>query len=61
MSAAEKYQAQQIIFAPDGDVQETAAAKCLLINNSTFGFKNVQLSYDVLPNRIAGKLFPHQH
>ncbi|PID66745.1 MAG: branched-chain-amino-acid transaminase [Gammaproteobacteria bacterium] len=33
MSAAEKYQAQQVIFAPNGDVQETAAANCLLIND----------------------------
>ncbi len=34
MRAAEKYQAQQVIFAPHGDVQETAAANCLLINDN---------------------------
>lgn len=33
MQAKEKYGTQQVIFAPDGDVQETAAANCLLIND----------------------------
>lgn len=35
MDAQQKYQAQQVIFAPHGDVQETAAANCLLINDKT--------------------------
>ncbi len=34
MDAQEKYAAQQVIFAPNGDVQETAAANCLLINDN---------------------------
>ncbi len=34
MAAQEKYAAQQVIFAPNGDVQETAAANCLLINDN---------------------------
>lgn len=33
MQAKEKYGTQQVIFAPNGDVQETAAANCLLIND----------------------------
>lgn len=33
MKAKEKYGTQQVIFAPNGDVQETAAANCLLIND----------------------------
>ncbi len=33
MHAKEKYDAQQVIFAPNGDVQETAAANCLLMND----------------------------
>lgn len=35
MDAAKKYQAQQVIFAPNGDVQETAATNCLLIDDNT--------------------------
>lgn len=31
--AKEKYNAAQVIFAPHGDVQETGAANCLLIND----------------------------
>ncbi len=34
MRANEKYGTQQVIFAPNGDVQETAAANCLLINDN---------------------------
>ncbi len=34
MDAQEKYQTHQVIFAPNGDVQETAAANCLLINDN---------------------------
>lgn len=34
MHAQEQYDAQQVIFAPNGDVQETAAANCLLINDN---------------------------
>lgn len=34
MDAQKKYDAQQVIFAPNGDVQETAAANCLLINDN---------------------------
>ncbi|PID37752.1 MAG: branched chain amino acid aminotransferase [Pseudomonadales bacterium] len=34
MQAQEKYETQQVIFAPNGDVQETAAANCLLINDN---------------------------
>ncbi len=34
MKAQEKHGAQQVIFAPNGDVQETAAANCLLINDN---------------------------
>ncbi|PIE48114.1 MAG: branched-chain-amino-acid transaminase [Gammaproteobacteria bacterium] len=33
MQAKEKYGTHQVIFAPNGDVQETAAANCLLIND----------------------------
>ncbi len=47
MQAAEKYQAQQVIFAPNGDVQETAAANCLLINDKEVLTKG--LSSEFLP------------
>ncbi len=47
MRAAEKYQAQQVIFAPNGDVQETAAANCLLINDKEILTKG--LSSEFLP------------
>ncbi len=33
MKAKAAHNAQQVIFAPNGDVQETAAANCLLIND----------------------------
>ncbi|MCH8619280.1 branched-chain-amino-acid transaminase [Undibacterium sp. TS12] len=32
--AKEKYNTAQVIFAPNGDVQETGAANCLLINDT---------------------------
>lgn len=47
MSAQEKYDAQQVIFAPNGDVQETAAANCLLINDKEILTKG--LSSEFLP------------
>lgn len=47
MDAQEKYQAQQVIFAPHGDVQETAAANCLLINDNEVVTKG--LSSEFLP------------
>lgn len=47
MNAQEKYQAQQVIFAPNGDVQETAAANCLLINDTEVLTKG--LSSEFLP------------
>lgn len=47
MDAQEKYQAQQVIFAPGGDVQETAAANCLLINDNEVLTKG--LSSEFLP------------
>lgn len=47
MDAQEKHQAQQVIFAPHGDVQETAAANCLLINDNEVLTKG--LSSEFLP------------
>lgn len=47
MDAAEKHGAQQVIFAPHGDVQETAAANCLLINDNEVLTKG--LSSEFLP------------
>ncbi len=47
MQAKEKYDTQQVIFAPNGDVQETAAANCLLINDEEVLTKG--LSSEFLP------------
>ncbi len=47
MRANEKYGTQQVIFAPNGDVQETAAANCLLINDNEVITKG--LSSEFLP------------
>lgn len=47
MKAKEQHNAQQIIFAPDGDVQETAAANCLLINDKQIITKG--LTHEFLP------------
>ncbi len=47
MDAQKKYDAQQVIFAPNGDVQETAAANCLLINDNEVLTKG--LSSEFLP------------
>lgn len=47
MQAKEKYGTQQVIFAPNGDVQETAAANCLLINDNEVLTKG--LSNEFLP------------
>ncbi|MGY0399511.1 MAG: branched-chain-amino-acid transaminase [Ostreibacterium sp.] len=47
MDAQEKYNTQQVIFAPHGDVQETAAANCLLINDNEILTKG--LSNEFLP------------
>lgn len=47
MGAAKKYHTQQVIFAPNGDVQETAAANCLLINDNEVLTKG--LSSEFLP------------
>lgn len=45
MDAQEKYQAQQVIFAPNGDVQETAAANCLLINDKEILTKGLSQAF----------------
>lgn len=47
MDAHAKHGAQQVIFAPNGDVQETAAANCLLINDNEVITKG--LSSEFLP------------
>ncbi|MBS9777330.1 MAG: branched-chain-amino-acid transaminase [Gammaproteobacteria bacterium] len=47
IDAQQKYGAQQVIFAPNGDVQETAAANCLLINDNEILTKG--LSTEFLP------------
>lgn len=47
MKAAAQHGAQQVIFAPNGDVQETAAANCLLINDDEIITKG--LSSEFLP------------
>lgn len=47
MDARAKYQAEQVIFAPNGDVQETAAANCLLIKDGEVLTKG--LSSEFLP------------
>ncbi len=47
LEAQKKYGAQQVIFAPNGDVQETAAANCLLINDKEVVTKG--LSSEFLP------------
>ncbi|MPV85267.1 branched-chain-amino-acid transaminase [Ostreibacterium oceani] len=47
MQAREKYGVEQVIFAPNGDVQETAATNCLLINDTEVITK--PLSNDFLP------------
>lgn len=47
MDAQAKYGAQQVIFAPNSDVQETAASNCLLINDNEVITKG--LSSEFLP------------
>lgn len=47
IDAQQKHGAQQVIFAPNGDVQETAAANCLLINDNEVLTKG--LSSEFLP------------
>lgn len=45
MDAQQKHGAQQVIFAPQGDVQETAAANCLLINDNTVLTKGLSSAF----------------
>ncbi len=45
MDAQEKYQTHQVIFAPNGDVQETAAANCLLINDNEIITKGLSKAF----------------
>jgi branched-chain amino acid aminotransferase len=61
LAAKEKYNTAQVIFAPDGDVQETGAANCLLINDTEVLTK--PLSSEFLPGitrdsllQVAAKL-----
>lgn len=54
MEAAQKHGAQQVIFAPNGDVQETAAANCLLINDNEVLTKG--LSSEFLPGITRNSL-----
>ena len=61
LAAKEKYNTAQVIFAPDGDVQETGAANCLLINDNEVLTK--PLSSEFLPGitrdsllQVAAKL-----
>lgn len=61
LDAKEKYNTAQVIFAPGGDVQETGAANCLLINDQEVLTK--PLSNEFLPGitrdsilQVAAKL-----
>ncbi len=61
LAAKEKYNTAQVIFAPGGDVQETGAANCLLINDKEVVTK--PLSSEFLPGitrdsllKVAAKL-----
>lgn len=47
MDAQQQHGAQQVIFAPQGDVQETAAANCILMNDDELITKG--LSSEFLP------------
>ena len=45
MDARKEYQVDQVLFAPDGDVQETGAANFLLINDKEILTKNLTSSF----------------